>query len=64
MPKNPKRDPLCSSNVFFTNQKLQIQGVPLDRLEKFAKKSRIVQKKIPKGRPYRLPSNFGSLKNL
>ena len=30
MPKNPKRDPLGSLNVFFTNQQLQkIQGVTL-----------------------------------
>ena len=38
LPKNPKRDPLGSINVF-TSRKLQnIQGVPFDRIRKFSKK--------------------------
>ena len=46
MPKNPKRDPLGSINVYFRNQQLQkIQGVPFYIIQKLSEKSRIVPKK-------------------
>ena len=50
MPKNPKRDPSGSLNVFYkptTSKKMQ--GVPFDRIRKFSKKSRIVLKKPKDG---------------
>ena len=51
MPKNPKRDPLGSLNTF-TNRKLRItQGVPFDKIQKIAGKSRIVPKKTQRGDP-------------
>ena len=50
MPKNPKRDPLGSLNVFFqTDNFKKIKGLLFDRIQKFSEESRIVPKKIQRG---------------
>ena len=64
MPKNPKRGPLGSLNVFYkpTTSKT-FKGVPFDRLQKFSEKSRKVLKKNKRG-PFGLSSTFGNIKKL
>ena len=65
MPKNLKRDPLCSLNVFYkpTNSKIS-KGVPFDRVRNFSEKSRIVPKKTQKGDLLVYPILLETLKNL
>ena len=45
MPKNPKRDPLASLNVFHkpTTSK-RFKGVPFDRIQKWSEKSHSTEK--------------------
>ena len=64
MPRNQRRDPLGSLNVFLqTDNFKKIQGVPFNRIQKFSKKSRIVPKN-PKGDPLVYPLLIETLKNL
>ena len=67
MPKNSKRDPLGSLNLFYkpkTSKNFKV--VPCDRIQKFSEKSRIVPKKKqnPKGGPLGMPSTFRNIKKL
>ena len=64
MPKNPKRDPLGSLNVFYkpTTSK-KFKGVPFNRIQKFSEQNRIVPK-TPKGGPFGPPSTLGNIKKL
>ena len=46
LPKNPKRDPLSSINVFLQTENFKkFKGVPFDKIQIFSEKCRIVPKK-------------------
>ena len=63
MPKNPKRDPLGSLNVFYEPKTSNnSRGYPLTKF-KISEKSHSVEKN-PKGGPFGLTSTFGSIKNF
>ena len=65
MPKNPKRDPLGSLNLFFTNLKLQkkSRGYLLIDFRNFRKKVPYCRKTSKEGTLV-LPSSFRSFKKL
>ena len=56
MPKNSKGGHSGSLNVFTNQNFKKMQGVTLDRIRKFSKKSRIVPKKTQRGDPLVSPA--------
>ena len=66
MPQNSKEAIQAHSTFLQTENFKKMQGgtVPFDRIRKISKKSRIVPKKNPKGRPFGLASIFGSIKKF
>ena len=63
MPKNPKRDPLGSLNVFYKRKTSNNSRGTLDKIQKFSEKSRIVPKKT-KGDPLVSPLLLEALQNF
>ena len=63
MPKNPKRDPLSSINVFLQTENFKkFKGVRFDKLQNVSEKCRIMPKTTAKGAPFGLHYTFEALK--